>query len=101
VILDRFVEQRLGHGGVVHFTVPVTTIADHVDHDVGAEGVAIFERDASYADDRVHVFRVYVEDGNRTGAAPGRQRSVRSVPRVAGGEATRLFTMMCTVPPTV
>ena len=65
MIFDRFVEQGLGDGGVVDFAVSVTAIADHVDDDVGAELVAIFEGHACDADDGVDVFAIDVKDGNR------------------------------------
>ena len=40
MLFDFFVEQGLGDGGIVDFTVAVTTVADEIDDDVGAELVA-------------------------------------------------------------
>ena len=37
VILDAFVEARLRDGGIVHFAVAVTTVADEVDDHVGTK----------------------------------------------------------------
>ena len=44
MFFDRFVQQRLGDGGVVDFAVAVTAVADQIDDDIGAKLVAIFQR---------------------------------------------------------
>ena len=90
MLFDPLVQQRLRDGGVVHFAVAVTAIADQVDHDVGAELVTIFHRHAAHAHHGVHVFAVDVKDWNRL--AP---RDARCEPRgmffvIVSGESEKI-----------
>ena len=91
MILDGFVEERLGDGGIVHFAVAVTPVADHIDHNVAAEGVAVLERDATDTYDGVYVFSVNVENGNGLSARElrGKPRRVQLVP--TRGEAQQVI----------
>ena len=90
MLFDPFVEQRLRDGGIVHFAVPVATIADHIDHHISAELVAIFHRHASHAHHRIHILAIHVK--NRNGLPP---RNARRKPRrvffaVIRGEAQQI-----------
>ena len=51
VVRDRLVHPRLRDGGIVHFAVAVTPIADEIDHDVAAKGAPERGGQASHAGD--------------------------------------------------
>src|SRR5262245_60998208 len=61
MFLNGFVQERLRDGRVIDFAVPVPAIADHVDDDIAAKLVAVFESETSYADDCIHVLGVDVK----------------------------------------
>ena len=90
MLFDFFVEQRLGDGGIVDFAMAVAAVADEIDDHIGAELVAILGGESGDADDRVDVFAVDVEDGNRLAArdAGGEARGVLF--GIAGGEAEKI-----------
>ena len=69
--------------GIVDFAVTVAAISNHVDDNIAAKFVAIFERHASNADDSVHIFGVHVEDGNLSGDGQSARRNVRNAIRWA------------------
>ena len=75
VILDARVANRLRDSRVVHFAVPVTTVAEQVDDDIGSECVAVFEREARNANDSVGVLCIHMEDGDRQVAWQDQRRS--------------------------
>ena len=85
--LDGLVKERLRDGGIVDFAVAMATISNHVDDDVGAEGVAVFERHASHANDGVHIFRIHVKDGNRLSAGKVGGEALGVFLAVVGGES--------------
>ena len=62
MLFDCLVHQGLGDGGVVHFAVAVTAIADEVDDDIGAEFVAVLGGNARDAHDRIDVLTVDMEN---------------------------------------
>src|ERR1700751_1109706 len=64
VSLDAFVEARLGDGGIVHFAVSMTAIADKVNDDVAAKRGAIVCRNLADAHNGVGIFRIYVKNRN-------------------------------------
>ena len=65
VLFDRFVHERLGDRGVVHFAMAVAAIADQVYDNVAAELVAVLRCDASDSQDSVDILAVHVKNGNR------------------------------------
>src|SRR5207248_7725081 len=82
---DLFIEQRLGNGRVVDFTMTVAAVADDVDNNVALELVAIFHRDAPNANHRFGVFRVHVEDRDRLASRKiGREARGVKVLRLSG-----------------
>jgi hypothetical protein len=91
MLFNSFVEQRLGNGRVVDFAVTMAAVADQVDDHVGAELIAIFGGEAGDANNRIHIFAVDVEDGNRLAArdAGGETRGVLF--QIAGGEAEQII----------
>ncbi len=91
MLFNLFVEQRLGDGGVVNLTVAVAAIADEIDDDVGAELVAVFDRHAGDAHDRIYVFAIHVENGNglAAGDAGGEARGVLFV--IVRGESEKII----------
>ena len=62
VARDRPVHQRLGEGRLVALVVAVAPVAEHVDHDIGLEGVAELRGDAGDVDDRFRIVAVHMED---------------------------------------
>src|ERR1700719_1745620 len=62
--LDTFVKARLGDGGIVHFAVSMTAIADKVDDDVTAKRGAIVFSNLADAHHGVRIFRIYVKNRN-------------------------------------
>ena len=87
MILDLRVHDGLGHGGVVAFVVAEAAIAEHVDHHVLAELLAVFRGDLGGVDHRLRVVAVGVED--RRLDHQGRVRRIGARARIAraGGEA--------------
>ena len=76
-ILDLFVHDRLGERRLVALVVPVAAVADHVDHDVLAEGLPEVERQLADVNDGLGILAVDVEDRHLdhlgdVGAIPGR-----------------------------
>src|SRR5208283_5972898 len=67
-VFDARVEERLGDGGVVNFTVAVAAIADEVDNHVGTEFRAVFGGEAADAHDGIGIFGVDMEDGDALAA---------------------------------
>src|SRR5215470_1084153 len=65
VLFNSLIEQGLGNRGIVDFAMTVATVADKIDHDVGAKLVAELGCHAGNTDDSIHVFGVDVKDGNR------------------------------------
>ena len=59
---DLFVHDRLGEHWFVTLIVAVAAVAEHVDHDVFAEFLAIFGCDLRGIDNRFRVIAVHVED---------------------------------------
>ncbi len=59
---DQVVHQRLGEAGVVALVVAAAAVADHVDHDVLAERLAVGERQLAHPGDGLRVVAVHVED---------------------------------------
>src|SRR6266851_285358 len=90
MLFDFFVEQRLSDCGIVNFAVTVAAVADQIDHNIGAELVAIFGGQAGDTDNGVHIFSVDVEDGDRLAArdAGGKARGVLF--EIAGGESEQV-----------
>ena len=62
VARDRAVHQRLGEGRLVALVMAVAPVAEHVDHDIGLEGVAELHGDAGDMDDRFRIVAVHMED---------------------------------------
>ena len=90
MVLDAFVEERLGDGGIVHFAVAVAAVADEVDDHVGIEIRAIFGGEAADAHDGVGIFRVDVEDGNALAARDAGSEARGMLLRGARGEADEI-----------
>jgi hypothetical protein len=59
---DLLVQHRLGEGRLVGLVVAVATVADDIQHGVGAELLAVLERDLGREHDGVRVVAVGVED---------------------------------------
>ena len=68
----------------------VAAIADQIDHDVGAELVAVLDGDAGDANDGVDIFGVDVEDGNRLAARDAGGEARRVLFGVAGSESEKI-----------
>ncbi len=85
--LDQVVHQRLGEAGVVALVVAAAAVADHVDHDVLAERLAVGERQPAHPGDGLRVVAVHVED--RRLDHPRHVGGVDAGPRLhrRGGEA--------------
>ncbi len=83
MVLDGFIEKRLGDGWIIDFAVAVTAITDHVHHNITAELVTIFEGHAAHAQDSIHVFGIYVKNGNilAAGNLSGETRGVQFIGR--------------------
>src|SRR6202008_3514238 len=79
MVLDAFVEARLGDGGIVDFAMAMTAVANQVDDHLGTEFGAIFGGEPTDAHHGIGVLRVDVEDGGAL------------TPRDAGGIAARVF----------
>ena len=60
--LDALVHDRLRVARVVALVVTETAVADHVDHDVFAEALAVLERQPGDADARLGIVAVHVQD---------------------------------------
>ena len=61
-VLDLVVHERLGERRLVALVVAVAAVADHVDDDVLAEGLAEVERQLADVDDGLGILAVDVED---------------------------------------
>ncbi len=85
--LDCLVKNWLRDRGIVDLAVPVATVANHIDDDVGAESVAILQRHAANPHDGVHVLGIHVEDGDRLAPCQVRGKALRVFFAIAGGEA--------------
>ena len=77
MILDAFIEQRLGDGRVVHLAVPVAAISDQVHNHVACEFRAVIRSNPPDAHDGVQVLGIDVEDRHglalgKVGGKPGR-----------------------------
>ena len=81
VVLDRPVHPRLRDRRVVHLAVAVAAVADQVDDDVAAEGVAELGGQAGHAGDRRQVLAVHVEDRDRQPARDVGRESAASASR--------------------
>ncbi len=79
VLTDFVIHQRLGELGLVALVVPEPAIAPHVDHDVAAEGLAVFDRQLAGEGYRFGIVAVDVED--RCLDALGDIAGVRGGPR--------------------
>ncbi len=90
VSLDCLIDQRLRDGWVIDFAVAVAAVADHVDDDVGTEGVAVVECHVADADDCVDVFRVHVEDGDRLAASEVSRETLGVLLTMVGGESDKI-----------
>ena len=64
MIFDRLVNQRLSNRRIIHFAVPMATIPDQVDHYIAVKLVAVIQRQAADANDRVNVFCINMEYRN-------------------------------------
>ncbi len=85
MVFDLAIQDRLGDGRIVHFGVTMTPEADEIDHHVGAELVAIFERHAAGAHHRVGILAVDVKDGNRQALGQiGREAAGIGIGRIGG-----------------
>src|ERR1700692_2519264 len=65
MFFDRFVHERLRHGGIVDFAMPVPPVADKIDDHVRSKFVAVLGGDSRYADYGIHVFAVHMKNWNR------------------------------------
>src|SRR5438270_9916307 len=90
MILDRLVEQRLGHCGIVDFTMSMSPIANEINDDVAAEGISVIEGHAGDAHDGIHILAVHMENRNRLplGNIGCKTRRVQLARK--GGEAQRV-----------
>ena len=87
MIFDRFVQQGLGDGRIVDFTVPMTAITNQIDNHIAIELVAIFNRHAPYADDRIDIFAVDVKNRDILPARDSAPQTARNaIPRGTGGK---------------
>ena len=68
MVADLLVEDGLGQRGIVGLVVTVAAIADEVDHDIGAEGLAVADRQPGGDDGRLGVVGVDMEHRRRHGA---------------------------------
>ena len=59
---DLLVHQRLGQGRFVALVVAEAAIAEHVDHDLLGEQLAIFGRDFRCEHDGFRIVAVHMED---------------------------------------
>ena len=84
---DRGVHQRLGEARLVAFVVAEAAVAPHVDDDVAAELLAIFDRQLAAEGHRFGIVAVDVEDRrlDRLGDVRRIRRGARELR--AGGEA--------------
>ncbi len=62
VLTDFVIHQRLGELGLVALVMPEPAIAPHVDHDVAAEGLAVFDRQLAGEGHCFGIVAVDVED---------------------------------------
>src|SRR5262249_47849169 len=65
MVLDGFVKERLSNRGVIYFAVPVATIADQIDDNVGAKAIAILDSKSPDAHHGIDIFRIHMEDWDR------------------------------------
>src|SRR5208283_3156363 len=77
--LDAFVEARLGDGGIIHFAVPVTSVANEVNDHIRTKLRAIIRSETAHAHHGIGILGIDVEDGNALAAGD------------AGGVAGRVF----------
>ena len=90
MVFDLAIQDRLRDGRIVHLGVSVTTEADEIDDDVGAELVAVLQRHAADAHHRIGIFAIHVEDRNRQPLRQvGREASGVGIARI-GGEADQI-----------
>ena len=62
MLADLVIHQRLGELGLVALVVPEAAIAPHVDHDVAAEGLAVFDRQLAGEGNGFGIVAVDVQD---------------------------------------
>ena len=82
MVLDLLVNQRLRVAGIVAFIVAVLAIADHIEHHVFVESLAVIERQLHRGNARFRIIAVHVKDRRLNpqrdvGAIHGRPRLVR------------------------
>src|SRR5579872_1042436 len=91
MIFDLLVKQRLRNRRVIDFAMPVPAISDKVDNDIGAESITIFCGKAAYANHRVHVLSIHVEDRNRLPARNARRETRRMLLYIACSESQQII----------
>ena len=64
MLFDRFVDAWLGYGRIIDLAVPVAPIADQINHDIAAEGVAIFDCQSPHAQNGIHILAIHMENRN-------------------------------------
>ena len=62
VLADLFIHQRLGEFGLVAFVVAKAAIAPHIDHDIAAELLAVFDGQLAGEGHRFGIVAVDVQD---------------------------------------
>ena len=62
MLVDLLIEQGLGDGGIVHFTMAVAAIANQINHHVTAKTVTVFNRHPAHAQNGFRIFRIHMED---------------------------------------
>src|ERR1700686_525046 len=90
MFFDRFVHERLRHGGIVDFAMPVTPVADEIDDHVCTKFVAVLGGDSRYANYGIHVFAIHMENWNRLPPRQLRREARGMLFAAVGGESDQV-----------
>src|ERR1700688_1805030 len=90
MFFDRFVHERLRHGGIVDFAMPVPPVADKIDDHVRSKFVAVLGGDSRYADYGIHVFAIHMKNWNRLPPRQLRREARGMLLAAIGGESDQV-----------